>query len=1444
MIEADEFLETMPCRYGIMSFFRNDAIIGRSLREYGEWAQAEIDFLLSLIKPGDIVIDAGAFIGTHTLAFAKHVGLSGQVYAFEPNPRAFEVLHLNVIHNELTNVIPFDVALSDVSGSAGVQQLDPTESDNPGKFSLSISPGLSTHVETIVINTETLDKYKLEKCDLLKIDVEGWELKVLQGAVETIRRFRPIIYTECLSIHNGWQLYEFMKQEGFHFFLHNELCFNPRNFRNSKKNFLVDARESNLVFVPEEKLSSFNEQYSDYKDLVTIGTLDDLALGLLKKPQYKYEVLANTRTADVLGNDFWANEPEMRRLSEEKNRLNKQLAVSKEVTQKEIGRLIEEKYTLDKQIDENKKALYEKEMQIGRLIEEKVGLDKQNEESQQALSEKEMEIIRLIEEKDGLDKLLEESKQALHEKDVETARLGQAEENLRLILDSVYRSKSWRMTEPLRRIRASVRKPSGGRKSEVGIALIPRDLLYSIDSITIQDTRIFGWGWLYHRNQSVNSISLKANTEKGLIEIACKTGIHRKDVAAAYPNHPGASYSGFLIEGHLPAKDFSEPHLQVSLEDGEVVLISLSEYIRRPKRYLIQQIKGTLNSALCSPGGHIARRMRNALRNLTRGEFVTLFQKVKHFSFNRTSHKVDLPSLLSRDEGKFPPNIVLLDHNLGGGANHFRDGRIKERVSIGERIWLVFYDLASLQYRVRVYSTEGQRTYSISSFDEIKTILGSASIDELCTNNLYSYEDPLKVIRSIIKLKHQTGASLTVPIHDYFAVCPSYTLLDETGSFCGIPDNLRRCKNCLRLNKGEWMTLIDDQDIHAWRRTWSALLDEATKILCFSDSSVDLILRAYKDLDATKIHVQPHIVDYLPQRRIETPQSDTLHIGIMGTILEQKGADIVREMVHIIDSRSLPIKITIIGMMMDPPESQSLRVLGAYTREQIPDVILESGANLFFVPSIWPETFSYVTEELVQLGVPVAVFDIGAPPERVSKYKHGLIMPKINAEKALEAMMHWHEKRRPPKVKERLCKPNIREPLTTYVFTSAAVNYLPKVRMLCRSIKEHHPEFMVYLALPDKLPSWLDISDEPFDNVITIDQLEIQNAKGWIFQHSLVELSTAIKPFVMRFLLNHSNCSEVIYFDPDMVIFSRLDDLIREFEEASILLTPHITHPESDFEAILDNEINSALKHGIYNLGFVAVKNTQEGRRFVDWWADRCYHFCIAALDQGLFVDQKWIDLAPGLFQGIRIVRNPRINVATWNITTRELSGNFNEGFKVDGAPLGFYHFTGFDSGEHEIMQQKHASHNPSARILVEWYKNNISHDPIATQTPWAFGTFSNGDTITQQHRLIYRKRTDLQDSFPDPFHVNEGIESYNDWFERRAKIEHPNLFRESRSNYLKLRRDVRNLIRPNKMQMTPFTFPRDLRRTPELLKKTWTLYRSEGLRAVLSRIKGSFRSG
>jgi preprotein translocase subunit Sec61beta/cephalosporin hydroxylase len=152
---------------------------------------------------------------------------------------------------------------------------------------------------------------------------------------------------------------------------------------------------------------------------------------------------------------------------------------------------------------------------------------------------------------------------------------------------------------------------------------------------------------------------------------------------------------------------------------------------------------------------------------------------------------------------------------------------------------------------------------------------------------------------------------------------------------------------------------------------------------------------------------------------------------------------------------------------------------------------------------------------------------------------------------------------------------NRRAKSTVYAFTSICFNYVPKAAVLARTLKQHNPDVRFCLLINDWIPEKSLDGRPEFDEVITIGDLDIPNKAGWVFGQSAVELCTAVKGYFLSQLLEREDCACAFYFDPDIVIFSDLNLLIDELKDKSILLTPHLTHPESSLEAVLDNEICS-----------------------------------------------------------------------------------------------------------------------------------------------------------------------------------------------------------------------------------------------------------------------------
>src|SRR5260370_30192335 len=164
------------------------------------------------------------------------------------------------------------------------------------------------------IDVTNIDKLGIKCCDLIKIDVESMEVNVLKGARQSVRAARPIVVAECNSLGHGWPVVEFAAEEGYSAYVLNVLAYNPDNFRGSRNNSFGSAREVGLVLIPTDQFRTVEEQLDQAKScppLIPISCIDDLALALLKKPQYKYEVMSKSKAASVLGGEFLATEIEV-----------------------------------------------------------------------------------------------------------------------------------------------------------------------------------------------------------------------------------------------------------------------------------------------------------------------------------------------------------------------------------------------------------------------------------------------------------------------------------------------------------------------------------------------------------------------------------------------------------------------------------------------------------------------------------------------------------------------------------------------------------------------------------------------------------------------------------------------------------------------------------------------------------------------------------------------------------------------------------------------------------------------------------------------------------------------------------------------------------------------------------------------------------------------------
>jgi FkbM family methyltransferase len=234
------------CRHGWMLYHTADQYIGRGLNKYGEFSESEVALFRQLLRPGDLVVEAGANFGAHTVAIAQMLGEQGGIIAFEPQRLVYQAMVANVALNSLTNVITVQAGLGAYQGSIKIPVLNPAKGHNFGGFNIS------SHNAGEEVPVKTIDGLSLNRCRLIKVDVEGMECEVLEGARNTITRLRPILYVENDRTEHSQRLITLIQSFGYRLWWHLPRMFNPDNFRGDKENLFGNIVSVNMLCLPQE----------------------------------------------------------------------------------------------------------------------------------------------------------------------------------------------------------------------------------------------------------------------------------------------------------------------------------------------------------------------------------------------------------------------------------------------------------------------------------------------------------------------------------------------------------------------------------------------------------------------------------------------------------------------------------------------------------------------------------------------------------------------------------------------------------------------------------------------------------------------------------------------------------------------------------------------------------------------------------------------------------------------------------------------------------------------------------------------------------------------------------------------------------------------------------------------------------------------------------------
>ena len=241
----------------------------------------------------------------------------------------------------------------------------------------------------------------------------------------------------------------------------------------------------------------------------------------------------------------------------------------------------------------------------------------------------------------------------------------------------------------------------------------------------------------------------------------------------------------------------------------------------------------------------------------------------------------------------------------------------------------------------------------------------------------------------------------------------------------------------------------------------------------------------------------------------------------------------------------------------------------------------------------------------------------------------------------------------------------------TVFFTICSINYLPTAKILVSSLRNNVTDD-IYLIVCDKKNAKIQ-NFFPDGNVkiVFVEDLGIKDFYEFKIRYSILEINTAIKPFVFKYLFR-KNYKKAFYFDPDIVIERSLEKLTSKLDTSDAIVTPHLLSAYSDD---LKPSLQDITNSGIYNLGFLGLKkgNTND---FLNWWSEKCKYFCYNDIEKNLFTDQKFCDYLPIFVKNTYIYSDYDANIAYWNLHERKITNKDNKFFS-NGKEVLFFHFSG-----------------------------------------------------------------------------------------------------------------------------------------------------------------------
>lgn len=344
--------------------------------------------------------------------------------------------------------------------------------------------------------------------------------------------------------------------------------------------------------------------------------------------------------------------------------------------------------------------------------------------------------------------------------------------------------------------------------------------------------------------------------------------------------------------------------------------------------------------------------------------------------------------------------LLLIDwHGKDAGARAYRDFQLRRFKDEGWRVVVLSYNNAFTSFCLEMEFIDIDINIAIQ-IDDIETLFKIIEIKHLFINNFAFYPQPEELMAILIHLKAKYPFYLEYVFHDFLSICPSIFLLNNKG-YCG-GGSAEICGKCVSEHK-----ILMRPDMAKWRTAWRDFFAACDGIRCFSESTLRIVGDFFDITDKTRVCEHSPLLPALAGRWQQPPADELPHsIAFIGNFVFCKGSSIVLELADKIRNERLPLRLIVIGRNDGRHTHEAIVFHGAYRRQELPEILSEYGVKAALFPSIWPETFSYVTQEIMLMGLPFVCFDLGAPAERIRKcaYTDAEIAPEISAQSMLDAL--------------------------------------------------------------------------------------------------------------------------------------------------------------------------------------------------------------------------------------------------------------------------------------------------------------------------------------------------------------------------------------------------------------------------------------------------------